>query len=181
MSRGAVTFGVAAAVAWLLSACSPGNSAGADTSAVIDGTLTPSSTVTTSTAGDAEADNAFHRAIDEAGIDRATAPPLAVTLEGAAYCGSEDVTRDGLNAAVRQCFADALRERRTAVFVSVGLTNEGDPLAFVSRTDGGSTTFYFDHTRDPLSSGGWEVSSCDDLTVGTSPPPQQALVFACAV
>jgi hypothetical protein len=131
------------------------------------------------TTGDAD-QRKLDEALDRIGVDRPSAPARAVTLDGASYCGFEDLTEGRLETSVRQCFEEAHLGQAAALFVSYARTNEGDPWVQIYRTSKGVATFFTDQTRDRFGSGRWESGSCAEITIASGPPPESAPVFTCA-
>lgn len=165
-------------VAGVLAACDGGaEDRGGSARASVPSDIAPASDRTTPS-GDGQP--TLEESLERIGVDRSNAPTLAVTLDGASYCGLEDLTEGRLDAGVRQCFEDAHLDQRAALFVSYAPTNEGDPVAMIYRTSEGVATFYTDQTRDPFGSGQWESGSCADVTIASGPPPESAPVFTCA-
>lgn len=100
------------------------------------------------------------------GIDASGAPREAVVLADAVFCGWED---NGLSGTAdrdpdgQQCFLDAHGAGAAALFVQQRLSNEGDPLAWISRTDGTEVTYYIDTTRDCCGAKQWRAVPCGQM------------------
>lgn len=124
-------------------------------------------------------------ALTAAGVDVPAAPIDAVLHEGSTFCGDEETgllgsTSPDIDIDVRRCFLDHHMAALDATFVSVGNTDEGDPIVTVWRTRyDGSVETWTDSTRYPFGSGTWEQVDCGRLTAPDR-PEAPATAFECA-
>lgn len=152
--------------AWMLVVVLAGCTSTGTTSTGATSTASTTTSAATSTAAQDELD----ALLAELGIDRTLAPEAAVTLGAATWCGWEGI---GLtqhrhdDPAAARCFVEAHLAGEPALVLIEAGTNEGDPLAFVYRTESGVATQYVDATRDPLGSGAWSSGVCGGLTITT--------------
>ncbi|MGB3736213.1 MAG: PASTA domain-containing protein, partial [Ilumatobacter sp.] len=107
------------------------------------------------------------------GSDLATAPTEATSLDGATFCGSEQLSNQvdrsvTMDVVGRRCLLDHHAARLPAVFVTESSTDEGDPIVVVMRTRAdGTAESFVDSTRDDFGSGEWSSKECGrfvDLT-----------------
>ncbi len=120
---------------------------------------------------------ALDAAIAVLGIDPAGAPDGALDLGDGRFCGYEvhDLTRiDSANVDGRACFAAALADGSSAMFIMQLTSTEGDPIAWVWRTGDGAGHEYIDSTRDAFGSGEWSERACSLIAAEGSQP------FGCA-
>lgn len=110
------------------------------------------------------------------GADLATAPTEATSLDGAMFCGSEQLSNQvdrsvTMDVVGRRCLLDHHAARLPAVFVTESSTDEGDPIVVVMRTRAdGTAESFVDSTRDDFGSGEWSSKECGrfvDLTSST--------------
>jgi hypothetical protein len=105
----------------------------------------------------------LNTALATLGIDPTGAPEGVFDLAGGTFCGFEEQSNfESIlrNLAGRECFANALNNDTTAIFIMQRPTDEGDPVATVWRTQGGLDITWFDATRDKFGSGQWTTQSC---------------------
>lgn len=134
--------------------------------------LTPDTTPSESTsppdtAAPTDEQSLLNTAVAELGIDPARAPDGALDLEGGRFCGYEvRGLTDSANDDGRACFVAAIDGNGTALFIQQVTTTEGDPVAYVWRTEGGLESLFIDSTRDNFGSGEWSQQACPTVAVG---------------
>jgi hypothetical protein len=111
------------------------------------------------------------------GIDPARAPDGALDLAGGTFCGDE--IPDPVDGTIssndgRACFAAALADGSTALYIMQLTTDEGDPIAYIWHTGPDGDHVYIDSTRDAFGSGEWSQQLCALAPLPGTPP------FGCA-
>jgi hypothetical protein len=107
------------------------------------------------------------RALRAFGVDVDAAPPAAVVLGDARFCGAEQRDSTGrakVNEEARHCFIDHYDSRSPAVFVVRQPSVEGDPIVTVYRSQrAGSVVTFINATKDRFGSGTWARATCGKL------------------
>lgn len=101
------------------------------------------------------------------GVDVESAPPEAMHLDGALFCGVDGWDGDEYESetAAQRCLIERYEAGERAIAVEELVTPEGDPVITIFRADpAGVVDVYTDRTRDAFGSGNWEVAACDGVT-----------------
>jgi hypothetical protein len=96
-----------------------------------------------------------------------TAPMVVVSRSVLPFCGVEERGIAGaIDPAIRRCFAGALRDHGRAEFASISTTDEGDPIATITRTlPGGGLEVLVDSTQDAFGARVWTQMICPGVVV----------------
>lgn len=104
--------------------------------------------------------------LEQLGAQIGGAPDGSLTLDGARYCGLDQISNEpaggeGVNPIARRCFTSGVERDIPSLLVQVQPTVEGDPIVSVLRADGSEVIdVHTDSSQDTLGSGGWSSRKC---------------------
>jgi len=117
-------------------------------------------------------ETALEHALRRFGVVVNAAPPSAVDLGDAKFCGTETRSvgpESAVNEAGRRCFREAFDTHRPAVFVMVEYTVEGDPIVTIYRSQAdGAIDKFVDSTQDKFGQRDWQGATCGRLAIASS-------------